>query len=329
MLPSEKPAVRIGDPSITRTDQFVRVQPSATCSRVFRALTDEHGVRRPQLRPAIKEEHDPDVRRVLDEESARPSSLIPVHKPHILDPLHDLQLFKDLQIINERTVRELGPLPPGGLSVQTKRKPKSWNPDAPMSVSGNSANSTEEDETMKISHAVAAAALVIAGTQVALGNGKRMLGNESSSLVSAAYSQGSGSAETVAADPSMLQEDGAQNAVPPPKTGALRDSFNKCMDATPGITYDMMNCMGDELEYQNARLNRAYKRLHETLDPNQWEHLRTRQRQWLANRDGDCRRDSEDMGGGTAEMLGIKMCILEKTAKRAGELEVVLARYGK
>ncbi|XUP36321.1 hypothetical protein WAE31_20500 (plasmid) [Xanthomonas axonopodis pv. vasculorum] len=37
---------------------------------------------------------------------------------------HAAQLLRDLQIINERTVRELGPLPHGGMPVQPKRKPK-------------------------------------------------------------------------------------------------------------------------------------------------------------------------------------------------------------
>ncbi|ENZ93830.1 hypothetical protein [Xanthomonas fragariae] len=37
---------------------------------------------------------------------------------------HEAQPLRDLQIINERTVRELGPLPRDGLPVQVKRKPK-------------------------------------------------------------------------------------------------------------------------------------------------------------------------------------------------------------
>lgn len=40
------------------------------------------------------------------------------------DPLHDLQLRRDLEIINECIARELGPLPALGLPVQTKRKPE-------------------------------------------------------------------------------------------------------------------------------------------------------------------------------------------------------------
>lgn len=43
------------------------------------------------------------------EEGARPSSLIPVHKLATRDPLHDMQLLRDVAIINERVRRELGP----------------------------------------------------------------------------------------------------------------------------------------------------------------------------------------------------------------------------
>jgi len=45
------------------------------------------------------------------EEGARPSSLIPVHKLATRDPLHDMQLLRDVAIINERVRRELGPMP--------------------------------------------------------------------------------------------------------------------------------------------------------------------------------------------------------------------------
>lgn len=37
---------------------------------------------------------------------------------------HAAQLLHDVQRINERTLRELGPLPRGGLPVQAKRKPR-------------------------------------------------------------------------------------------------------------------------------------------------------------------------------------------------------------
>ncbi|MCW4455295.1 hypothetical protein OK348_10875 [Flavobacterium sp. MXW15] len=47
------------------------------------------------------------------------------------DVLHDLQLLRDVSIINARTVRELGPLPPEGLPVQEKRKPDLPRPAQP------------------------------------------------------------------------------------------------------------------------------------------------------------------------------------------------------
>lgn len=43
------------------------------------------------------------------EEGARPSSLIPVHRLSTRDPLHDMQLLRDVAIINEQVWRELGP----------------------------------------------------------------------------------------------------------------------------------------------------------------------------------------------------------------------------
>ncbi len=44
-------------------------------------------------------------------------------QPNHNDRAHDLQLLRDVQIINDQTVRALGPLPPGGVPVAVKRKP--------------------------------------------------------------------------------------------------------------------------------------------------------------------------------------------------------------
>ncbi len=44
-------------------------------------------------------------------------------RPNHNDRAHDLQLLRDVQIINDQTVRALGPLPPGGVPVAVKRKP--------------------------------------------------------------------------------------------------------------------------------------------------------------------------------------------------------------
>lgn len=80
------------------------------------------------------------------------------------DLSHNLQLLRDLAIINARTVQEFGPLPPGGLPVIGKRKldlPRPAPPPAPVHVE------TEEDETMTWNPITAATAFAIAGTLAA------------------------------------------------------------------------------------------------------------------------------------------------------------------
>lgn len=147
------------DPAIVHPDQFIRVQTGATMNRLFR-VPSEHELRWGREPYALEEEPDPAIRRVIEEEGARPSSLISVHKPLMPDPLHNMQLLKDLQIINERMVKELGPLPPGGLPVQAKRKPKPWQTYEPSQASVNSEHEHGEDETMKLTQLAAITALV-------------------------------------------------------------------------------------------------------------------------------------------------------------------------
>ncbi len=49
-------------------------------------------------------------------------------RPNRNDRLYDQQLHRDVQAVNEQTMRALGPLPPGGLPVQPKRKPQFLRP---------------------------------------------------------------------------------------------------------------------------------------------------------------------------------------------------------
>ncbi|MGC1549076.1 MAG: hypothetical protein WA777_11155 [Rhodanobacter sp.] len=118
------------------------------------------------------------------EEGARPSSLIPVHKLATPDRLYDLQLLRDLAIVNDRTVRELGPMPPGGLPVIPKRKPKSWRHD----VSSENVNrESEEDETMKLSRVAMAAALGVATIGSVPAHGSDSTPTETKAAISAHY----------------------------------------------------------------------------------------------------------------------------------------------
>lgn len=76
------------------------------------------------------------------------------------DPHHDAQLLRDLRIINARTAAELGPLPPGGLPVEPKRKPKPWRSAAP---------SGQENEAVEIPKMATVATLSLAGALAACG----------------------------------------------------------------------------------------------------------------------------------------------------------------
>ncbi|MET3651878.1 hypothetical protein [Dyella japonica] len=141
-----------------------RVRTSAGTWRVFRKATEFELKYGRDLVYGIHDEPDPDLRRVIDNEGARPTSLIPVHAPPTRDPLHDLQLLRDLKIINERTIKELGPLPNGGLPVQAKRKPevsRAGVPKPPVSTTEASGGNHvgHEDESVKLRHLAATAAL--------------------------------------------------------------------------------------------------------------------------------------------------------------------------
>jgi len=57
-------------------------------------------------------------------EGARPSSLKPVHRVTVPDRYYDLQLRRELDIVNARTRSELGPLPVGGVPLDVKRRPE-------------------------------------------------------------------------------------------------------------------------------------------------------------------------------------------------------------
>lgn len=90
---------------------------------LFRKMTDEERIYLGRQSPSLDDELDPITRRVIEQEGARPSSLVSVHRPVVRDPLHELQLLRDLEIINQRTAMELGPLPLDGIPAQKKSKP--------------------------------------------------------------------------------------------------------------------------------------------------------------------------------------------------------------
>ena len=94
--------------------------------------------------------------------------------------------------------------------------------------------------------------------------------------------------------------------------------FDDCSALTNGVTIEMMDCLGEEMDYQDARLNAAYRLLKSTLNKDDWVRLRSAQRSWLASKDYICRTGGH---GGTGKMLEHQSCMLRWLAIRATDLE--------
>jgi uncharacterized protein YecT (DUF1311 family) len=111
-----------------------------------------------------------------------------------------------------------------------------------------------------------------------------------------------------------------QSAMDDKKIG-LRPSYMQCLDSSDGVTSTLLNCNGDEMKYQDKRLNDAYKALVQSLDPKDLPQLRVEERKWIIYRDSYC---APDPNSGTAADVDSSGCKVEQTAKRASELEARL-----
>jgi uncharacterized protein YecT (DUF1311 family) len=100
--------------------------------------------------------------------------------------------------------------------------------------------------------------------------------------------------------------------------------YDRCLktgDAAKGITSAMMDCIGLEIDRQDARLNQTYKRVMVRLNSAGKTGLRTVQRGWIKQRDSRCSRESDANGGGTLSGIIYASCILHETIKRTIWLE--------
>jgi len=92
-------------------------------------------------------------------QSARPSSLLPVHKLTEPDRHYDLQLLRSLEIVNRLTCSALGPLPAGGIPPEPSRKPNLIDQ---LSLGDGCSGVAKESDTMKINHLAMTAAVALA-----------------------------------------------------------------------------------------------------------------------------------------------------------------------
>lgn len=95
-------------------------------------------------------------------------------------------------------------------------------------------------------------------------------------------------------------------------------AYSACIDASGGVTVEMLDCNGAELDMQDARLNQAYRMVMARLAPAQKTHLRTLQRKWLVTRERRCSFPEETGTLGTVMRSG---CFLDETIARTIWLE--------
>lgn len=85
--------------------------------------------------------------------------VLAVHKLSTPDRHYDLQLMRDMEIINTRTRIELGPLPLGGVAIDAKRKPCMPSPFCAYEMTHDE---IREDKSLDVKHLAIAAAVAVA-----------------------------------------------------------------------------------------------------------------------------------------------------------------------
>lgn len=106
------------------------------------------------------------------------------------------------------------------------------------------------------------------------------------------------------------------------QVASLSKQFDACMDKSGGVTQGMVECMVAETKRHDARLNKAYKALMGSLNPERQKQLQEAQRAWLKFRDSNC-AFYYDPDGGTLARVQANDCVMNMTANRAKELETL------
>lgn len=109
--------------------------------------------------------------------------------------------------------------------------------------------------------------------------------------------------------------------VVPAAEEAPRPSFHACIDASEGVTAAMLDCIGAEYDYQDVRLNAAYKRAMARLAPAQRVVLRNSERRWLREREPKCMEEAAEESGGTLGTILRNNCMLFALIERTEWLD--------
>lgn len=102
----------------------------------------------------------------------------------------------------------------------------------------------------------------------------------------------------------------------------LTKQYSVCMDKSDGVTSNMIDCIVDETNRQDVRLNKVYKAFMAELSAERRKQLQTAQRAWITYRDANC-NFYFDPDGGTIARVNSNSCFMSETATRAKELETL------
>jgi uncharacterized protein YecT (DUF1311 family) len=105
----------------------------------------------------------------------------------------------------------------------------------------------------------------------------------------------------------------------------ISEAYSDCLKLADGTTVAIQDCIRQELERQDRKLNEAYKALMSSTPAQRRMQLRDAQRKWIAFRDADCKYYFDPQGGSAAR-LASNECVLTLTADRARELDNLKGR---
>jgi uncharacterized protein YecT (DUF1311 family) len=103
-------------------------------------------------------------------------------------------------------------------------------------------------------------------------------------------------------------------------------AYDSCIESAPSVM-GMVDCVVEEIEIQDASLNRAYRNVMVRLPRARREKLRAVERAWIARRDPVCKADALKRDGSIHTTMYALMywdCILDATIRRT----ILIERYG-
>lgn len=111
------------------------------------------------------------------------------------------------------------------------------------------------------------------------------------------------------------------NAIAPIKSRAEQDL--NCEN--PMTTAEITNCILQQYEESDRRLNEVYQQLMSVLSYDERERLIDKQLEWIAYRDETCEEEVGRVRGGTAYSSYLTACLDRVTRQRTAELEEYLS----